>query len=688
MLTLRKVLSLAVAVLVAGAAGAAPAAPTARRPLAADDFFRVQLISEPQVSPEGDWVAYVVTVNDRDADEQRSALWMTSWDGTQHVQLTSPAKGAHAPRWSPDGRYLAFLATPAGADGIQLMLLDRRGGEPRTVTSVTGEVSDYAWSPDGKRLVLVVAPDGEEPVQGKDAESAASARDAATEKPPKPIVIDAEHFKADEEGYFTAGHEQHLYLVDVESRQLTPLTSDAGLNDTSPSWSPDGRRIAYVSTRERGADMDGRCDLRVVDARTGARSTTLLHPYVPNKQQLTWSPDGTQVAFLEGQEPRFNAYMQDVLTLVPANGGQSRAITASLDRSVFSYAFVGDGGSIAISVEDDQSVYAAFVDLRSGKIARLDTGKGVITDLSSGHGHTAALASADTQPEEVYALEGAQLRRLTHHNDALMAELQIGAVEELSFRSRDGTEVHGLLVKPPGYVAGRRYPTIVWIHGGPNGQDQHTLGFDEYQFRRQQLAASGFVVFGVNYRGSTGRGSAYARAIFADWGHLEVEDVLAGVDAVVASGIADPARLGIGGWSYGGILTDFTIAHDTRFKAAMSGAGAGNQLTMYGSDQYVLQYNAELGPPWENTDLWLKVSYPFLHAKQIRTPTLFMGGDRDFNVPIAGGEQMYQALRTLGVPTRLVIYPGQFHSLTRPSFLKDRVDRVTEWFTRYLGTAR
>jgi dipeptidyl aminopeptidase/acylaminoacyl peptidase len=262
-------------------------------------------------------------------------------------------------------------------------------------------------------------------------------------------------------------------------------------------------------------------------------------------------------------------------------------------------------------------------------------------------------------------------------------------VEDVSFKSRDGTQIHGQIVKPPSYVSGRKYPTILWIHGGPNGQDQHELVPESYcpPLERQLLAGQGYVVLAVNYRGSTGRGAKFAYSIEADWGHKEVEDLLAGVDYAVRAGIADPARLGIGGWSYGGILTDYTIAHDTRFKAAIAGAGSGNQTGMWGLDEYALQYNAELGPPWKSTALYVKLSYPFYHADRIHTPTLFMGGDKDFNVPIAGGEQMYLALRTLGVPTQLVIYPGQFHLFTRPSFLKDRAERYIAWYAKYLPVA-
>jgi dipeptidyl aminopeptidase/acylaminoacyl peptidase len=257
-------------------------------------------------------------------------------------------------------------------------------------------------------------------------------------------------------------------------------------------------------------------------------------------------------------------------------------------------------------------------------------------------------------------------------------------VEDVSFTSKGGADVHGLIVKPPSFISGKRYPVLLWIHGGPNGQDDHSLVLDGYDFEPQMFAARGFVVLRVNYRGSSGRGIAYAEAIFADWGHKEVEDLLAGVDRLVALGIADPERLVIGGWSYGGLLTDYTIATDRRFKAAISGAGSGNQLSTYGSDEYILQYTNELGAPWSNTALWLKVSYPFFHADRIHTPTLFLGGEKDFNVPITGAEQMYEALRTLGVPTQLIVYPGEHHVFVRPSFVKDLAEREFDWVDRYI----
>ena len=636
------------------------------RSLTPEDFYRVQEVSDPEVSPDGQWVAYVVTANDAQADEARSAIWMVSWDGSQRLALTAAADGTGKPKWSPDGRYLAFLSGTGGSEKNQIMLLDRRGGDARQLTRVGGDIGEYAWAPDGKRLVLTMKP---------------SEEGAA----PKPIVIDALHFKQDEDGYLEAGQARHVYLFDVERKELEALTSDPQFNEDLPVWSPDGRSIAFIRTHEEGADPDGREDIDVIEAAAGAKPRTIARPYAPNTQRLRWSPDGTLIAFLQGLEPKFNAYMQDALAVAPAAGGASRALTEKLDREVTSFAFTADSAAIMMTVEDDGTVYPARVDLTGGAITRQGApGPFVVSALSSAAGHTALLESNDGALAEVYALEDGRLRKLTTHNDAFLAELQLGSVEDIRFKSKDGADIHGVMIKPPSFVKGRKYPTLLWIHGGPNGQDEHSLVLDGYQFEPQMFAARGFVVLRVNYRGGSGRGAAFAKTIFADWGHKEVEDLLAGVDYLVGRGIADPQRLAVGGWSYGGILTDYTIASDRRFKAAISGAGSANQLATYGSDEYVLQYNNELGPPWRNTALWLKVSYPFFHADRIHTPTLFVGGTKDFNVPIIGGEQMYQALRTLGVPAQLIVYPGQHHIFTRPSFVKDLAERMSAWLGRFI----
>ena len=644
-----------------------------RRPLQVGDFDRMFEVDQPVCSRDGRWILYTVEGADVEADERKAAIWMVNWEGTASLRLTAPAESVSSPQFSPDGQRVSFLAERGAGAKTQLYALDRRGGEADALTSVTGDIGEYGWSPDGGRIVVSMAPgDG-----------------AAAGKAPKPIVVDRLHFKADKKGYVTAAERAALYLLDVKTKKLEPLTTDARFDDTSPVWSPDGKSIAFFSSREGDPDRTGRQELYVVDARPGAVPRKLAGFFAGNKSPLLWTQDSSRIVYAVGLEPKLTAYMQDHLAIVSVADGKSRVLTAGLDRALTSPVLTAKDASIAAILEDDGSEVPVLLRADTGAVQQRLPGRYSTTGLCSGGGHTAVVTATDTTAPELYALEGNQLRKLSGHNDALMDELQLGTVEDISFPSRDGTPIHGLMTKPADFRVGHKYPTLLWIHGGPNGQDAHGLDFSGYPLavERQWFAAHGYVVLAINYRGSSGRGADFASAIAADWGNKEVADLLAGIDYVVRENIADPERLGVGGWSYGGILTDYTIASDRRFKAAISGAGSANQLTMYGHDQYIMQYTAELGAPWQQPERWLGVSYPFMHADRITTPTLFMGGEIDFNVPIAGGEQMYEALRSLEIPTQLVIYPGQYHIFTRPSYVRDRIQRYEAWFDRYLATA-
>ncbi len=654
------------------------AQPGAQRVLTVDDMFRIHDVRDPQISPDGAWVAYTVSSMDAAADKSDTDVWMASWDGTKQLRLTSSPENENAPRWSPDGRYLAFLSgRPGKAKGTQVWLLDRSGGEAQQLTDVKGRLSSYEWSPDSKRLALVVQ--DRDPDDTDDDKPAT----ATPPKPPKPIVIDRYKFKEDIIGYLTQ-HPGRIYLFDVSNKKTEPLTSE-DLESASPSWSPDGKSIAFLGKQGKPAERYNILDVYTIETRAGATPHQITHydgvHSSATRARPEWSPDGTRLVYLQTLGAKLDQYTQNQIALVPVAGGDPKVLAETLDRPAFAPRFSKDGSAIAFLVADDRSQYPARVSLNDGTIEKLAEGQQAVSALAEGKdGRLVVLASTDNTQAEVHALEHGKLRALTHHNDALMAELKLGATEEFTCKAVDGTEVHGLITKPPEYQAGRKYPTLLRIHGGPNGQDAHAFSFE-----RQIFAANGYVVVVVNYRGSSGRGTAYQTVIAADWGDKEVIDLQAAMDYVVSIGLADPERLGAGGWSYGGILTDALIAKDHRFKAATSGAGTAFPLSMYGHDQYVMQYNEEIGPPWKvGLEPWMKISYGFLHADQITTPTLFLGGDRDFNVPVIGGEQMYEALRTLGVPTELVIYPGQFHGITRPSFQKDRYERYLAWYAKYL----
>lgn len=637
----------------------------ARRAIAPSDVYHLRSVSDPQVSPDGKWVAYTVSSVDSARDRNVSHIWMTSWDGAHTIQATFSGESESSPSWSPDGRYLSFLSSRGDVEDTQLWLMDRLGGEAKPVSHVKGGVSDFAWSPDGKRLVFVITdPDTAE------GDTASKAR---------PIVIDRYLFKSDGSGYLT-GRRDHLYLFDLATKKLEQLTSGS-YDDENPAWSPDGRRIAFVSARGPHADRTGNSDIFVVDAIPGSSPRKLTTFEGPDDGDISWSPDGKLIAYIQGSEPKYSAYNMRHLAVVPADGGEPRVLSAALDRSISSPLWSADGSAIYFVVADDRVRYLARVPVGGGKVERVIYGKRVVSSPArSAGGAIAMLSTTPTQPNEVFVLDADTLRQLSHQNDDWLSTVQFGTTEGLTARGKDGTVVNGLIVKPPSYRAGERYPAILWIHGGPNLQDQY-----EFRIEREIFAANGYVVFSANYRGSTGRGDAYSKSIFADWGNKEVRDLLAMADRVVQMGVADPERLGIGGWSYGAILTNYTIASDRRFRAAVSGAGSSMQLGMYGVDEYVAQYDAELGPPWKNQEAWLRVSYPFFHADRIATPTLFMGGDKDFNVPLVGSEQMYQALRSNGVPTELVIYPGQHHAIRRPTFQIDRLQRYVAWYDKQLG---
>jgi dipeptidyl aminopeptidase/acylaminoacyl peptidase len=689
--------------LLAGAAAAA-------RPIGPDDIARLMAVSDPQVDAAGQWVAYTVAGTDIAADKGFSHIWMTSWDGARTVALTGRAKESeNTPRFSPDGRWLAFVSSRGDEKhDDQLWLMDRAGGEGQPLSGLSGSVVDYAWAPDSRTLAIVVedpdpdqkanaqaeavipSPDrpGVPPPPGAPPAPAPPAAGADKEKPPKPIVIDRFQFKQDIDGYL-GKKRQRLFLYDLATHAARRATT-GDFNEALPAWSPDGKSLAFVS--KRAPDPDRTYDSNVYLATVGPAPAepVRLTAYEgeDNDPQggspLAWSPDGREIAYLQGGPVKLIGYGVRHLAVVPAAGGPARVLTATLDRNVSNPVWSRDGRTIRVLVEDDEAQRIVQVPSTGGAAVEVAGGWRKFSSLRAGpNGGLAALLSTPAAPTEVYVLDaGGQPRQLTHQNDAWLKEVDVAPTVRTSFKSHDGTEVHGFLVTPPHAPAGQRVATMLYSHGGPQSQ-----AAAEFQLQWQIFAGHGLAVLAPNFRGGTGRGEAYAKAIYADWGTLSVQDALAAVDDAVAKGVADPNRLVLGGWSYGGILTNYVIASDRRFKAAVSGASISNVFAGYGTDQYIQDYETELGRPWENPKGWMKISYPFFHNEKIVTPTLFMSGDKDFNVPTLNSEQMYQALRSRGVDTGLIIYPGEFHGLKRPSFLKDRMQRWLGWYDTHLGKA-
>jgi dipeptidyl aminopeptidase/acylaminoacyl peptidase len=640
-----------------------------KRAITLDDLARIQRVSAPVLSPDGEWILYSVSQVDIKEDKTQSHLWMAKWDGSARIQLTYGKEGAGSPKFSPDGKYISFTSSrPGPAKGSQVWVMDRRGGEAEQLTAITDQdLEGYNWSPDSKKLLLTLHPKTEP-----------DAEEGKPPVPPKPIVIDRYHFKQDVQGYLRNDAWDALYLYDIATKKAEKLTTAKNVAEENAEWSPDGAWIAFVSNQEADPDRTTNTDIFVVEPKPGSAPRKLTTWNGPDGGKLAWSPDSKSIAYIQGAELKLLEYSQSKPAIVTLDGNVSYP-AGKLDRAVREPIYLADG-HLNYLVDDDRNQYPAEAELSGNGIKRLLAQQGAVMGWTQAAGHIAVLFTNDSDPAEVYAFENGALRKITSYNDALMAELNLVSTDDIEFKSKDGTEAHGLLTKPADFKPGSPVPMILFIHGGPNGQDEHT-----FDFLRQWLATKGYAELNVNYRGSSGRGQDYARAIAADWGHLEVQDLLAGVDKAVALGVADPNRLAVTGWSYGGILTDYTVASTDRFKAGISGAGVAAPMSFYGVDQYVLQYDNELGPPWKNLSLYIKMSYPFLEIdKRIHTPMLFMGGTSDMNVPLLGGEQMYQALKSLGRPTELVVYPGQFHGFTRPSYIKDRYERWLAWWDKYL----
>ncbi|HEV2287577.1 MAG TPA: S9 family peptidase [Candidatus Acidoferrales bacterium] len=654
-----------------------PARAQQKRPLSLDDLARMRDVRDPQCSPEGKQVAYVVSTIDVKGDKHSSHIWMVSTDGSSDRQITESQESESSPRWSPDGKYLAFTSgRPGETKGSQVWLLNRDGGEAMQITNVTkGHLQSYEWSPDSKRLALVIKdPNPQQPEQEEE---------NGKPQPPKPIVITRYHFRQDVVGYVLADQRTHIYLFDIATKKMERLTTDNSHDELGPVWSPDGARIAFLSNHEPDPDRDPVPQIFVAEARPGAPETQVTHYATRGTRgRLAWSPDGKWIAFLLGDEKKWDAYGMSRLAIVSSDGSAEPAVlTEKLDRSVSAPYFSTDGKSIIVDEEDDRSEYPISVNIADHSVQRLLQPPIVIGSISHSKGCLAGLTGGDYKATEVYSWDGGTLRQLSHQNDALFSQLELAKTEDVNYKSPDGTEVHGLLTYPLGYTQGTKVPLLLRIHGGPNGQDAHYFSFE-----RQIFAASGYAVLNVNYRGSSGRGQKFQRAIFADWGHYEVEDLKAGIQRVISMGVADPDHIGVGGWSYGCILTDYMIASDPTLKAATCGAGTGFTVALYGVDQYIIQYDNEIGPPWEPKawDTYQKISYPFLHADRIKTPTIYFSGDKDANVPMIGNMEMYQALRSLGIPTEFIIYPNEFHGIQRPSFQRDRYERYLAWYAKYI----
>ena len=639
-----------------------------KRSITIEDVLAIKSVRQVKVSPDEKWIAFTISTIDTTKDKSNTRIWMISTEGGDPIPMTSEDYSAGNPRWSPDGKYLSFTASKGDKAKTQVWNLNRLGGEAQQVTKIKQGVSGYEWSPDGKRLLLRL----------KDPKPADLTKDTKDDEKPLPHVIDRIHFKQDYAGYLD-NRRNHLYVYTPGDSVATQITS-GNYDDSQPRWSPDGKSIAFVSNRSDNPDLSYNSDIWIVSADNtdkGAKlkqvTTNPVSDGSPN-----WSPDGKSIVYVTSLQAEIMPFSMQYLATVEVENGSPRILTQELDRRVSNPSFSKDGKTIYFGMNNEGERYLASIELSGTNLKRIFKDQINLLDYALTEEVIYTLHSKVNEPGAIYKFQNNQLEQLTKVNDELFFEISLGNHEKVNFKSKDGTNVEGFVIKPSNFDSSKKYPLILWIHGGPISQytySLHTTG--------QIFASNGYVVLLVNPRGSTGYGEEFCKAIFADWGNKDYEDVIAGVDYLIGLGYVDENKLGVGGWSYGGILTNYVITQTKRFKGAVSGASLGIVRANFGHDQYVKWYNAEFGMPWENTELWERLS-PFNKVENITTPTLWMGGSADWNVPIINSEQMYLGMKSLGRETQLVVYPGEHHGIRRPSFQKDRWQRWLDWYDKYL----
>ena len=657
-------------VLLAVPLGAAEAAQ--ERPLTIEDLMTMKSLSGPVVSPEGEWVVYAVRARDMEEDKSNSQLWVVPTAGGEPVPMTATETSAGNPQWSPDGKYLSFTASKGEGAKSQVWTLNRQiGGEAVQLTDTKQGVNDYAWSPDGTRLLLVMT----------DLSAELLNDDESDDDKARPYVIDRMQFKRDYRGYLDR-RRTHIYVYTPDDDAPVQVTH-GDYDDTDPVWSPDGSSIAFVSDRSDDPDLNYGTDIFVVNVDDAEHPLTQITSNEGRDYSPVFSPDGKRIAYVTSTGPDVGGSAltpTKYLAITDIDADQREILTPELDRNVSGPSFTEGGRYIYFRLEDSGSNQLARVRASGGDVVREIEGEVSVRDYSMAGGVIAVSLADATSPGELYTFDGA-VARLTEVSSESLTGISRATVEKRRFESRDGTEVEAFFVKPVGYEEGQSYPAILWLHGGP--ASQFNWGYND---TAQLFAANGYAVIMPNPRGSTGYGAEFAHGTVAAWGENDYDDVMAAIDHGIEIGLVDPTRTGVGGWSYGGILTNYVITQTTRFQAAMSGASLGLVTSNYGHDQYQLMYELEFGLPWENPELWAELS-PFNKVESITTPTMWMGGEVDWNVPINNSEQMYIAMKRLGRETQLVVYPDEHHGIRRPSFQRDRFERWINWFDRYLKPA-
>ncbi len=654
------------------------------RTITNDDLFALRVIGEFQVSPDGSRAVFVITRTETEQDRTVSNLWLVETAGGVPRQLTTADANDSAPRWSPDGRTVAFVSDRE--ERKELWLIPADFGEARRLTHGSSDVSQPAWSPGGERLVYVTKTDR-------------PASDDPTHAPKEGSdvrVITQLGYKMDGEGFWD-GRYKHLFTVPTASGAATQLT-DGPWNDAQPTWSPDGARIAFVSRRTPDREWTNVSDLYTIPADGG--DVTQLTKSAGPVAAPAWSPDGTRIAFVgHDQPPETGPTTQDWVWIVPADGGTPTALTRDYDRSAtggvmsdlgagngqYPIQWTPDGTGILFVTEDHGTAMVARVAMTGGVGIVLGGDRNCV-GFHAANTTLVAVVSSMTLPGDLFVanLDGTHERRLTDINKEALAGVILPEPERVSVPIGEGIAMDGWILHPPDFDASRQYPLILDIHGGPRGQ--YGASF-MHSFHR--YAAEGYVVAYFNPRGSTGYGQAFTSALTGNWGEVDVHDVMAGLAYVLQRPYLSAERVGITGGSYGGYLMNFLIgAYPDRWKAGVTERSTLSRISSYGTSDMIwrsLDWEFK-GPYWENRDSYWDRS-PIAHVEKITTPLLIIHSENDHRCTISEAEQLFTVLRRLRRDVAFVRFPNESHGLSRsgkPAHRRERLERIIGWFDKYL----
>jgi dipeptidyl aminopeptidase/acylaminoacyl peptidase len=668
----------------------AAAQDTGKHPITFDDMMRMHRLSEAQISPDGNFVAYTVTTPDIEMNHGVSNIWMVSTTKGVPVQLTRSGHDS-SPVWSPDGTMLAFLSSRDGES--QVYILSFAGGDARAITHISTGVDIVKWSPDGKTIAFTssVYPDCKEDACNK-------ARDDAKQKSKVKAHV-AENLLYRHWNHWSEGKRSHLFVIAAPTgsddtvslpRDLTPgadydVPPDQRGGPEDINFSPDGAELCFTAVTDKIEAISTNGDLFTVPvAGTSEPQRITTNPGFDGNP--VYSSDGKYIAYHAQLSPEYESDRWRVFLYSRATG-KSENLSESFDRSANNLAWSPDGRKIYFVAEDEtlQPIYE--MEARAGSKPTKIVADGFNSAVTlSADGKTFALErSSLTAPAEIFVTRGgAAPQQLTHHNDAILAQLDMNAPEAFWFPSTDGTRIQAMLIRPPHFSASAKYPLLVLLHGGPQTMWTNSWG---YRWNEQVFSAPGYVTLMINRRGSTGYGQKFTDEITDDWGGKPYEDILKGIDAAVAKySFIDGTRVAAAGGSYGGYMADWLATHTGRFKAIISHAGIYDKTSMYATEELWFEEHDMQGTPWTNPDSYKKWS-PSTYAADLgkyKTPTLVIAGELDYRVPYTQSLEFFSALQRQGVPSKLVVFPDEGHWIGKPQNAQFWYQTFLDWLATYL----